>query len=536
MNETNSKGLQWWWILFTGAAVAVLDYVLIYLVVYAYVSSERLLAGGEPDNVRLDAVLAAFGVLGLPLMHLLLVVLAARFLAHRTEGRFVLYGVLVGVVALMGHQLIGLSFGPFRPDEAVRILLVTLAGGWVGGVWGRIAVERREALYRASREIELAQQPETVVEAIGEHLAGPDVSGVAVWRKIPASEDDGGLALLAAWLPRKGPGSSAEERLDGRGLLSRNGPEGAMPVVLRDERLRVFGDDARDGRGVRAVLLLPLRSAEAGEFGLLAVAFRSRRRVFRRVARDYQTIGAQAALALENLRLVEEARKAAVIGERQRLANEIHDTLAQGFNSIAINLDTVVHKMPPDSGPVRRLLDLSRSTARESLAEARRLVWALRPEALDRHSLPKAIALLADRWSQETGVSAGVIVDGTPHQLPPEVEAALLRTAQETLSNTRKHARASRVMLTLSYMQNTVMFDSRDDGIGFDQERIADEVRDQSAGGFGLKAMRERIEQLGGTVHIESEPGEGTSLAVELSAGGERPPSGEPKKPVEEVH
>ncbi len=537
MNEANSTELRWWWILFTGATVAVLDYVLLYLVVYAYVSSERLLAGGEPDNVRLDAVLTAFGVLGLPLMHLLLMILAARFVAHRAEGRFVLYGVLVGVVALVGHQLIGLSSGPFRPDEATRFLLVTLAGGWLGGVWGRVVFERREALYRASREIELAQQPEAVVKAIGEHLAGPDVSGVAVWREIPPSENkiDSDLTLMAAWLPRKGPGWSAEERLDRRGLLAPNGPGDGMPIVLRDERLRVFGDDVHDGRKVRAVLLLPLRSAEAGEFGLLAVAFRRRRRVFRRVARDYQTISAQAALALENLRLVEEARRAGIVGERQRLANEIHDTLAQGFNSIAINLDTAVRKMPPDSGPVRRLLDLSRSIARESLAEARRLVWALRPEALDRHSLPEAIALLADRWSQETGVSAGAVVDGTPRRLPPEVEAALLRTAQETLSNTRKHARASRVMLTLSYMQDTVMFDARDDGVGFDHEQVAGEVRDQSSGGFGLKAMRERVEQLGGTVHVEGEPGEGTSLAVELPVGDESPPSGEPKKPVEEV-
>lgn len=536
MNEANSTGLRWWWILFTGVAVAVLDYVLIYLVVYAYVSSERLLADGDPDTVRLDAVLAAFAVIGLPLMHLILVILAARFLAQRSDGRFVLYGVLAGLVALVGHQLIGLYFGPFRLEEALRFLLVTLVGGWIGAVWGRIAVERQEALYRASREIEVAQDPSAIVGAIGRRLAGPDVSGVAVWRTAPTSENEtgGSLALLAAWLPPKGPGWSAEERLDGRGLLSRNETGDGMPVVLRGERLRAFGNDA-GGRDARTVLLLPLRSTEAGDFGLLAVAFRRKRRVFRRAARDYQTIGSQAALALENLRLVEETRKVAVMGERQRLANEIHDTLAQGFNSIAINLDTAAHKLSPDSEPVRRLLELSRSTARESLAEARRLVWALRPETLDRHSLPEAIKLLTDRWSQETGVSAGAVVDGTPYQLPPEIEAAILRTAQETLSNARKHADAERVMLTLSYMRESVVLDARDDGVGFDPEQVASEVRDQSSGGFGLRAMRERIEQLGGTVHVESEPGEGTSLAVELPAGDKGQYSGGETRPVEEV-
>ena len=532
MNEANFTGLRWWWILFPGVAVAVLDYVLIYLVVYAYGSSYRLATGSGLD----ESDYQVFAVLGLPLIHLLLVILAARWVAHWADGRFVLYGILVGLVALVGYELIGLSFGPFRPDLAALFLPISLAGGWVGGLWGRVAVERQEALYRASRGIEASQEPEAIVKAIGEHLAGPDVSGVAVWRTIPASdsEPDENLVLLAAWTPRKDPGWFLE-RLDGRELLAPGGSEDRTPVVLRGQSLNGLGNKFPDSREVQTALLLPLRSAEAGRFGLLAVAFRRQRHVFRRVARDYQTIGAQAALALENLRLVEEARRAGVVGERQRLANEIHDTLAQGFNSIAINLDTATRKLTPDSEPVRRLLDLSRNTARESLAEARRLVWALRPEALDRHSLPEAVQLLVERWSQESGVAAGAVLAGTPHQLPPEVEAALLRTAQETLSNVRKHARASRVMLTLTYMQETVVLDARDDGVGFDPEKVASEVRDQSSGGFGLKAMRERVEHLGGTVHVESAPGEGTSLAVELPANSGHSAPDREAKPVEEV-
>ncbi|MGF1471178.1 MAG: histidine kinase [Rubrobacteraceae bacterium] len=511
MNEANFTGLRWWWTLLPGAAVAVLGYVLIFLLAYAFVVSQNLATGGEPDAARTEAALMMFALVGLPLIHFFLVILAARWVAYRANGRFVLYGLSVGLAALVGHELIGLYFGPFRPDLAALFLLITLAGGWIGGLWGRIAVERQEALYLASREIETSQEPETVVRAIGEHLAGPDVSGVAVWRTASSPENgsENDLVLLAAWTPRKDP-AHFEERLDGQELLSPESPEDRMPVVLRGRNLSGLGNGSFGGREVQTVLLLPLRSAEAGQFGLLAVAFRRRRRVFRRVARDYQTISTQAALALENLRLVEEARRAGIAGERQRLANEIHDTLAQGFNSIAINLDTATNKLPPVPEPVRRLLDLSRSTARESLAETRRLVWALRPEALDRHSLPEAIQLLTERWSQESGVAAGAVLVGTPRQLPPEVEAALLRTAQETLSNARKHAWAGRIMLTLSYMQETVTLDARDDGVGFDPEQVAGEVRDQSSGGFGLKAMRERVEHLGGTVHIESAPGEGT--------------------------
>lgn len=532
MGEAKLTGLRWWWILFTGAVVAVLDYIFLYLVVFGYTSSYRLATGAVPGSAAYEV----FAVLGLPLIHLILVILAARWVAHRADGRFVLYGVLVGLVALVAHQLIGLYFGSFSLDEASLFLIVTLTGGWLGGVWGRLAIERREALYRASREVEVAQKPGDIVGAIGKHLADTDVGSVALWRYDPADENEAGntLMLLADWTPQAEAVWTMGQHLDGDGVFETHGSGDGMPILLRGDELRSFRNGSGGGRKVRALLLLPLRSAESGQFGLLTVAFRRKRRVFRGVARTYQTIGAQAALALENLRLVEQAQDAAVMGERQRLANEIHDTLAQGFNSIAINLDTASHKLPSGSEPVRRLLELSRSTARESLAEARRLVWALRPEALDRHSLHEAIGLLADRWSEEAGVTAGSVVVGTPRQLPPEVEAAMLRTAQETLSNARKHARAERVMLTLSYMQETVVLDARDDGIGFDPEQIAGEVRDQSTGGFGLRAMRERIGQLGGTVHVESEPGEGTSLAVELSTEDEHR-NREDVEPVEEV-
>ena len=407
MSETNFMKLRWWWVLLVGATVAVLDYVLLYLTVYAYVASYNLVTGGEPS----EADYQVFAVLGLPLIHLLLVILAARWVAYRTDGRFVLYGVLVGLVALVVYQLIGLSIGPFSPDEATLFLLATLVGGWAGGVWGRAAIERQEALFRASREIEVAQEPKAVVEAIGKHLAGPDVGGVAVWRTEPTPENETGhtFTLLASWTPRLDGRWTVGERLDGRGLPASDGPDDGTPVVLRGDSLNVFENGSAGSRGARALLLLPLRSAESGRFGLLMVAFRRQRHVFRRVARDYQTIGAQTALALENLRLVEEAQKAAVMDERQRLANEIHDTLAQGFNSIAINLDTAAHKLSPGSEPARRLLELSRSTARESLAEARRLVWALRPEALDRHSLrsDKVACGSVDRGDRRRGGRRG---------------------------------------------------------------------------------------------------------------------------------
>lgn len=244
-----------------------------------------------------------------------------------------------------------------------------------------------------------------------------------------------------------------------------------------------------------------------------------------------ESLGAEIALASENLQLVEEARLMSVMEERQRLAHEIHDTLAQGFTSIAMSISAAQLAEPQtlsDSAPARRHLDSARHTARESLAEARRLVWALRPESLDRHTLPEALQNLADEWSKETEVEAQTNITGTPRRLLPEAEAALVRIAQEALSNIRKHANASRMMLTLSYMDDLVILDVSDDGKGFDPAAPKRKINPQDAGGFGLVAIRERIEQFGGQLLVESTPEKGATIAVELPVAHQvADPSGE---------
>jgi len=166
--------------------------------------------------------------------------------------------------------------------------------------------------------------------------------------------------------------------------------------------------------------------------------------------------------------------------------------------------------------PTRRYLDRAHLTAYESLAEARRLVWALRPESLERSSLPEALASLVERYSEENGSAASFNITGTPSSLTPEVETTLLRAAQEALSNVRKYARASQIMMTLSYMDDLVTLDVYDDGVGFDPAQVQKRPGDHSKGGFGLRGMRERVEQLGGALLVESEPEEGTTLMVEL--------------------
>lgn len=207
--------------------------------------------------------------------------------------------------------------------------------------------------------------------------------------------------------------------------------------------------------------------------------------------------------------LLTQAREAGVLDERQRMAREIHDTLAQGLTGIITQLQAAEDE-PAGS---RRHVDAAIGLARESLNEARRSVHALRPEPLDTARLSDALAAVAKRWSALHGTDVRVATTGTALLLSPEAEVALLRTAQEALANVAKHAQANRVGLTLSYLEDKVALDVRDDGKGFQTGKIDGE------GGFGLIAMRQRIEALAGKLQIESGPDIGTAISASVPAG-----------------
>jgi signal transduction histidine kinase len=176
-----------------------------------------------------------------------------------------------------------------------------------------------------------------------------------------------------------------------------------------------------------------------------------------------------------------------------------------------------------------RHFDAATRLARDSLSEARRSVHALRLEPLETARLSEALTDVAERWSAMHGVAVQVTTTGTARPLHPEAELALLRAAQEALANVARHAGATRVGLTVSYMENEVALDVRDDGKGFDPAQLgmreleyAHAGHDQRGGegcGFGLIAMRQRIEGLSGTLQVESEPGGGTAISACLPAG-----------------
>jgi signal transduction histidine kinase len=229
--------------------------------------------------------------------------------------------------------------------------------------------------------------------------------------------------------------------------------------------------------------------------------------------------------------LLTQAREAGVFDERQRMAREIHDTLAQGLTGIITQLQAA-EQAAHDPAEWRRHLAAATRLARESVTEARRSVHELRPEPLETARLSEAISGVAERWSALHGIPVQVTTTGTVRLMPPEAEVALLRAAQEALANVAKHARAARVGVTLSYLEHDVALDVRDDGTGFDPSRLGgDGVTHAPSepagggtatdGGFGLLAMRQRIEGLCGTLQVESELGGGTAVSacVPIPAG-----------------
>ncbi|UCM88208.1 sensor histidine kinase [Streptomyces marincola] len=209
--------------------------------------------------------------------------------------------------------------------------------------------------------------------------------------------------------------------------------------------------------------------------------------------------------------LVHQAREAGVADERRRLAAEIHDTIAQGLAGIIAQLQVV--SSTDDPGLAREHLDRAQALARRSLGEARRSVRNLSPAALEHDTLPDALKRTVGEWSERTGVAAGFTVTGTEEPLHGEVAATLLRIAQEALANTGRHARAARAGVTLSYMEDEVTLDIRDDGRGFSPGAVAPR---SGSGGFGLDGMRARAERIAGTVAVESEPGQGTAISARV--------------------
>jgi len=263
--------------------------------------------------------------------------------------------------------------------------------------------------------------------------------------------------------------------------------------------LVAFGAGARGGRLEAAIWVAALVTAFGIGFGSW---------INRIIAQSAERAELIAQLERTRTELAEANRQAGVLAERDRLASEIHDTIAQGFTSIVMLVQAADAVVADDPGRARKQLDLIAKTARENLAEARALVAGLRPAPLATASLAEALDRITGNAAEESGVRTSFVVTGTPRPLRTSAEVVLLRVCQEALANVRRHSGATAARVELCYSDDRVRLEVTDDGTGFDL--------DQPASGYGLGGMRARVGEIGGELTVRSAPGAGTTVVAEV--------------------
>ncbi len=208
-----------------------------------------------------------------------------------------------------------------------------------------------------------------------------------------------------------------------------------------------------------------------------------------------------------------EARYQAVMAERGRLAREVHDTLAQGYVGISIQLEIISRLMQSSQSAALDQLNQTRDLVRSSLAEARSSIWDLRSQGEDAATLPSRIAAAARAKEHHGGPAITFQVHGTYRPLQRTIEDQILRIAQEAISNSVRHANASQIGVTLTYDAKSLQLRVADDGSGFDQppESFA------AHGHFGLQGMQERAAAIGTILHIDAQSGRGTEITLRVN-------------------
>jgi two-component system, NarL family, sensor kinase len=297
-------------------------------------------------------------------------------------------------------------------------------------------------------------------------------------------------------------------RMDGSGYCycldtyKRGDLEGAANVnVLTCSRLGGLVDGTD---GLRYHASIPLYAQEK-KLGVMNVASPGWRSLSPEDLQLLYTIGDLLSIAVERAELFARSTRLGAVEERNRLAREIHDTLAQGLTATTLQLESADALLDAGSekahGPLRRALSLTRS----NLEEARRSVLDLRASPLEGRPLSEALKALVERWEAETGIAARYGAVNGSRPLPPSVEAALYRICQEALTNVARHAGAERATVRLVATPDRVRLAVEDDGRGFDAAGVPEDRH-------GIVGMRERVEVLGGTLEVRSGPGEGTRI------------------------
>jgi signal transduction histidine kinase len=211
-----------------------------------------------------------------------------------------------------------------------------------------------------------------------------------------------------------------------------------------------------------------------------------------------------------------------VLGEHSRIAREIHDTLAQGYVGVSVQLEVLAELLRQrKTEDAAKQLDQTREFVRHGLTDARQSIWALRTQDADETTLPVKLRRMAEA-AEGNGLTSRFRLFGAYRPLPPETEQEVMRVAQEAIHNVKKHAGASELFVQLEYGPETIALEVRDDGRGGAQERTAESIPGHvGPGHFGLTGMRERATAMGGTLEVSSTPGTGTTIRLCAPARGD---------------
>jgi PAS domain S-box-containing protein len=263
-------------------------------------------------------------------------------------------------------------------------------------------------------------------------------------------------------------------------------------------------------QGVEALLGVPLILGEQA-IGVIIVRFAHMREFGSVEIELAQGLAQQATLALQLTRLAEQARSAAVSEERNRMAREIHDTLAQSFTGILIQLQAAEQVLNGSQSESKAHVDSAIRLARAGLTEARRSVFALRPQLLQGGDIVHALKLLVKSLSDESRIKIGLSVSGSPPVMTSDMESNLLRITQEAITNAIKHSGGTEIQVRLHIELDVLKLIIEDDGAGFDPHAPG------LNHGFGLISMHERANRIGGDLMILTQPGSGTKVHFLIS-------------------
>lgn len=290
------------------------------------------------------------------------------------------------------------------------------------------------------------------------------------------------------------------------------------PVSVPDVTVLAAGsglpsDPECNAAGCGALLAVPL-VVQGDVYGSLALYYSDPRSISEEEVHLAVAFADQAALAIENARLREQVKEAAVMDERARLARELHDSVTQALFSMTLLAEAGQRlARTGDLDRVQAYLSRLGDTSQQSLKEMRLLVYELRPLALESAGLVGALQQRLDAVEARAGVETRLLIEGTV-QIPPVMEEDLYRIAEQALNNALKHAAGTAVTVRISCTEKRIAIEVMDNGRGFDPTAIEDQ------GGQGLKSMRERANRLGGSLAIRSTPDQGTTVTVEVEVPG----------------